>query len=140
MKSPPPVLVGVTNSRAADLFSFLPDRLTPPGVKAMRQTASIDFAPLNYRAGYPAVSRSKRIVAQELPNDPREFPVVSDVPELPLRIPDEIVNYYAFVFCQGGFRHFGLTFEQFLLVVDVVKSPGLCAGSRESVRQKSPRY
>jgi len=35
---------------------------------------------------------------------------------LPSRIPDEILDFYGFLFCQGGFRQMGMTFEQFLLV------------------------
>ena len=51
----------------------------------------------------------------------REFPLSSNVPELPSRIPDQIIDFYAFVFCQSGFRNLGLTFEQFLAVISVVK-------------------
>ncbi len=35
-------------------------------------------------------------------------------------MPDELVDFYAFIFYQGGFRHLGMTFEQFLLVVATV--------------------
>lgn len=45
----------------------------------------------------------------------------SSMPELPLKIPDQIIDFYAFVFCQGGFSNLGLTFEQFLAVISVVK-------------------
>jgi hypothetical protein len=38
-------------------------------------------------------------------------------------MPDELVDFYAFIFCQGGFRHLGMTFEQFLLVLATV-NPG----------------
>jgi len=54
-------------------------------------------------------------------SDARAFPLSSSVPELPLKIPDQIIDFYAFVFCQGGFRNLGLTFEQFLAVISVVK-------------------
>lgn len=47
----------------------------------------------------------------------RAFPISSGTPSLPSRIRDEILEYYAFVFCQGGFGQLGMTFEQFLLVV-----------------------
>ena len=53
--------------------------------------------------------------------DARAFPLSANVPELPLRIPDQIIDFYAFVFCQGGFRNLGLTFEQFLAVISVIK-------------------
>lgn len=51
----------------------------------------------------------------------RAFPLSSNVPELPSRIPDQIIDFYAFVFCQSGFRNLGLTFEQFLAVISVIK-------------------
>jgi hypothetical protein len=36
-------------------------------------------------------------------SDARAFPLSSSMPELPLKIPDQIIDFYAFVFCQGGF-------------------------------------
>lgn len=51
----------------------------------------------------------------------RAFPLSSNVPELPSRMPDRIIDFYAFVFCQSGFRNLGLTFEQFLAVISVIK-------------------
>jgi hypothetical protein len=53
--------------------------------------------------------------------DPRSFPVPSSLPQLPSMIPDEILDFYGFVFCQGGFRNLGMTFEGFLSVVAAVK-------------------
>ena len=43
----------------------------------------------------------------------------SSAPHRPpsLVIRDEILEYYAWVFCQGGFANFGLSFEHFLTVV-----------------------
>ncbi len=55
----------------------------------------------------------------------RAFPLSSNVPELPSRIPDRIIDFYAFVFCQSGFRNLGMTFEQFLAVISVIKFPEL---------------
>ena len=55
----------------------------------------------------------------------RAFPLSSNVPELPSRIPDQIIDFYAFVFCQSGFRNLGMTFEQFLAVISVIKFPEL---------------
>lgn len=55
--------------------------------------------------------------------DPREFPIASSLPSLPASIRDEILDLYAFLFCQGGFRHLGMTFEQFLLVIAAI-APG----------------
>jgi hypothetical protein len=40
---------------------------------------------------------------------------------------DEILDLYAFLFCQGGFRHVGMTFEQFLLVIAFLAPSELCA-------------
>ena len=41
-------------------------------------------------------------------------------------IPDEILDYYGWVFCQGGFLNLQMTFEQFLTVVAAVSPSGLC--------------
>ena len=57
---------------------------------------------------------------------PRRFPVVSTTPRLPLMIPDEIIDYYGWVFCQGGFSNLQMTFEQFLSVVAAISPNGLC--------------
>lgn len=54
---------------------------------------------------------------EERGNHPREFPFASASPTLPATIREEILDFYAFLFCQRGFRQLGLTFEQFLLVV-----------------------
>lgn len=57
---------------------------------------------------------------------PRRFPVVTTPPRLPLMIPDEILDYYGWVFCQGGFLNLQMTFEQFLAVVAAISPTGLC--------------
>lgn len=54
------------------------------------------------------------------------FPTVSTSPRLPAMIPDEILDYYGWVFCQGGFANLQMTFEQFLAVVAAVSPTGLC--------------
>jgi hypothetical protein len=56
---------------------------------------------------------------------PRPFPVVSTMPRLPVMIPDEILDYYGWVFCQGGFSNMQMTFEQFLAVVATLAPAGL---------------
>ena len=66
------------------------------------------------------------IELQKLVEEPRRFPVVSSLPRLPLMIPDEILDYYGWVFCQGGFLNLQMTFEQFLAVVAAVSPSGLC--------------
>ncbi len=58
-------------------------------------------------------------------DEPRRFPLVSTLPRLPLMIPDEILDYYGWVFCQGGFLNLQMTFEQFLAVVAALSPTGL---------------
>ena len=50
---------------------------------------------------------------------------VTEEEVLPLVIPDEILDYYGWVFCQGGFLNLHMTFEQFLAVVAAVSPSGL---------------
>ena len=59
--------------------------------------------------------------------DLREFPIGSSPPVLPTSIPDEILDLYAFLYCQRGFRYVDMTFEQFLLVIATVVPGGLSA-------------
>jgi hypothetical protein len=49
-----------------------------------------------------------------------DFPPSLSVPNLPVAMPDELVDFYAFLFCQRGFRQLGMTFEQFLLVIAAI--------------------
>jgi len=70
------------------------------------------------------------------PREPRAFPEASTSPALPMTIRDEMVEFYAFVFCQGGFRQVGMTFEQFLLVAAAVKPADLPA-TREEMRTRT---
>jgi len=58
-------------------------------------------------------------------DEPRRFPIVSSMPRLPVMIPDEILDYYGWVFCQGGFLNLQMTFEQFLAVVAALSPTGL---------------
>src|SRR6201997_5861725 len=58
-------------------------------------------------------------------DEPRRFPLVTTLPRLPVMIPDEILDYYGWVFCQGGFLNLQMTFEQFLAVVAAVSPSGL---------------
>ena len=60
-------------------------------------------------------------------HEPPEFPCSTAIPKLPISIPEEILDYYAFVFCQFGFGKMNMTFEQFLLVATAVSSAGLHA-------------
>src|ERR1700687_4702699 len=68
------------------------------------------------------------------PGEPHPFPVVSPLPRLPVMIPDEILDYYGWVFCQGGFLNLQMTFEQFLTVVAAVSPTGLCPEYDEGIR------
>jgi hypothetical protein len=71
-----------------------------------------------------------------LAGGPRPFPVVTSLPRLPVMIPDEILDYYGWVFCQGGFLNLHMTFEQFLTVVAAISPSGLCPeydGSEEAI-------
>lgn len=81
--------------------------------------------------------REGNIVADETPDpnivlealqvgSPRPFPSVTTMPRLPLMIPDEILDYFGWVFCQGGFLNLHMTFEQFLAVVAAVSPAALC--------------
>ncbi len=74
-------------------------------------------------------SRVGTITRKEAPllHEPREFPCSSAIPVLPISIADEILDYYAFIFCQFGFGQLKMTFEQFLLVASAVRSAGLNA-------------
>jgi hypothetical protein len=56
----------------------------------------------------------------------RPFPSVSTTPRMPAMIPDEILDYFGWVFCQGGFLNLHMTFEQFLAVVAAVSPSALC--------------
>ena len=69
---------------------------------------------------------SVRLFDSVQPDEPRPFPTVNTLPRLPLSIPDEILDYYGWVFCQGGFLNLQMTFEQFLAVVAAVSPSGLC--------------
>jgi len=78
------------------------------------------------------VMRSREVLARE----PRAFPEASTSPAFPTTIRDEMLEFYAFVFCQGGFRQVGMTFEQFLLVAAAVKPADLPA-TREEARTRT---
>jgi hypothetical protein len=51
------------------------------------------------------------------------YPTASTPFNVSLMMRDEILDLYAFIFCQRGYRQLGLTFEQFLLVAAAFK-PG----------------
>lgn len=57
----------------------------------------------------------------------RRFPMVATPPVLPPAIQDERLEYYAWLFCQGGFRNLNMTFEQFLTTIAVIQPAALCS-------------
>ena len=67
-----------------------------------------------------------------LADEPHAFPEASTSPVLPMTIRDEMLEFYALIFCQGGFRQLGMTFEQFLLVAATIKPSDLPATREEA--------
>jgi hypothetical protein len=57
--------------------------------------------------------------------EPRAFPEAPTRPTLPTAIRDEMLDLYAFIVCQDGFRQLEMTFEQFLLVAAAIKPANL---------------
>lgn len=87
----------------------------------------------------PSTAKPFRLIGERgITNDLREFPIASTVPSLPPVMNDEVLDLYAFLFCQGGFRQLGMTFEQFLLVIATFKPGDLTATIRETVGSKEP--
>jgi hypothetical protein len=83
------------------------------------------FAPLKAIA---LPSRPRLISARTVfVPEPRAFPEAETLPTLPTTIRDEMLELYAFTFCQGGFRQAGMTFEQFLMVAAAIKPADLPA-------------
>jgi hypothetical protein len=94
-------------------------------------TRVLRFAP---RRAIGVSSRARIAPVRPVPvREPREFPEASTRPTLPVAISDELVEFYAFVFCQGGFRQLDMTFEQFLLVVAAIKPLDPQAGLESAV-------
>ena len=67
-----------------------------------------------------AFERSKPLVKTTLAGGQREFPLSKRMPAM-ASMTDEVLDYYGWVFCQGGFRNLQMTFEQFLTVVAVLQ-------------------
>jgi hypothetical protein len=59
--------------------------------------------------------------------NPAAYPATSTPLNLSLMMRDEILELYAFIFCQRGYRELGLTFEQFLIVAAAFKPSDLHA-------------
>ena len=75
-----------------------------------------------------------------LAREPRAFPEASTRPTLPATIRDELLELYAFIFCQRGFRQLGMTFEQFLLVAAAIKPADLPAIREDCSLKAEGRY
>jgi len=58
----------------------------------------------------------------------KPFLSVSTTPRLPAMIPDEILEYFGWVFRQRGFLNLHMTFEQFLAVIAAVNPTALRPG------------
>lgn len=104
---------------------------------ALVQTKASRFAPLKVIEApfQPIEAPSKspvRLVGAVLAHEPHEFPEALTSRALPVTIRDEMLEFYAFVFCQGGFRQLGMTFEQFLLVAAAIKPADLPATREEA--------
>ncbi len=95
---------------------------------ALSRSAQAKVVPLREGSVVSEEAEASRLRLWESihPGDPRPFPTVSTLPRLPVAIPDEILDYYGWVFCQGGFLNLQMTFEQFLAVVAAVSPSGLC--------------
>lgn len=65
----------------------------------------------------PAVAPGKYLAGDDL----RHYPTAFSRERQPLIIPDAILEFYAFLFCQGQYLSLGMTFEHFLLVVTSVR-------------------
>ena len=92
----------------------------------MARTSKGKVVPLWEEAGKGTNGSQSEPLKTTLAGGPRPFPVVTSMPRLPVMIPDEILDYYGWVFCQGGFLNLHMTFEQFLTVVAAVSPSGLC--------------
>jgi hypothetical protein len=88
------------------------------------------------------LSSQRRIVriGTVLAREPRTFPESPTRPTLPMTIRDEMLELYAFIFCQGGFRQLGMTFEQFLLVAAAIKPADLPAIRKDCSLMAEERY
>src|SRR5690242_4612031 len=89
-------------------------------MSAMVQASVLHFTPAAKSAVMEASVVENRI-AEVQGHSPRAFPAASTIPSLPTVMRDEILDFYAFIFCQRGFHELGMTFEQFLLVIAAIK-------------------
>ena len=86
--------------------------------------ASVQVSSDRFRLLRPVRSQPRVRAASSVPTrtyEPHAFPHANTPPSLSESIPDEMLEHYAFIFCQGGFHKLGMTFEQFLLVAETIK-------------------
>jgi len=97
---------------------------------ALLQTKASRFASFKaiVKPSRPSFVSPRRAPVRE----PRAFPQAPAGRPLPATIRDEMLELYAFIFCQGGFRQLGMTFEQFLLVAAVIKPDDLPSTREEA--------
>jgi hypothetical protein len=58
-------------------------------------------------------------------------------PDVAVRSPDRILDFYDLMCSKGSFQNPGLTFEQFLRVIAVLKSPELCPGAAAVAKRRN---
>lgn len=80
------------------------------------------------QTGTPLVSPARAV---------REFPAAPELPALPSMIPEAVIDYYAWLFRQGGFLNLDMTFEQFLAVATTVNPElSISATGRRNARSQ----
>ena len=95
--------------------------------------ASVQTKALRVASFEKILSPSRPVAATAVPaREPRSFLGAPTRPTLPPAIRKEMLELYAFIFCQGGFRQLEMTFEQFLLVAAAIKSADLPATRAEA--------
>ena len=114
-------------------------------MQALVQTKASRFAPVkSIEAPFKSIEAPSKLrvraVGSVLAHEPHEFPEASTSPALPMTIRDETLEFYAFVFCQGGFRQLGMTFEQFLLVAAAIKPADLPTTRQEAWSLEHARF
>ncbi len=124
-------LAGIRNT-AESKTSAIKWRLNTMGALAQIEASRLAPSTAIALPPRPHVMAARPVLVRE----PRAFPEASTAPALPTTIRDEMVEFYAFVFCQGGFRQTGMTFEQFLLVAAAVK-PADLPTTREETRTRT---
>ena len=96
--------------------------------------AIVQIKPSRSESSRATLTRPRLIPARGVfVREPRAFPEAPTRPTLPPTIRDEMLELYAFTFCQGGFRQLEMTFEQFLLVAAAIRPADLWA-TREEAR------